>query len=83
MWPARVDRLPDDHWAVFKAITRYAEVDRDLAYERLGFARRRHNGGWEYLKSKRELPTQLCSTSDFRSKSAKSVGPEATSPEAA
>ncbi len=63
-----VERLPDDHWAVFKAITRYAEVDRDLAYERLGFAHRLPNGGWEYHKSKREMPLQLCSPADFRSK---------------
>jgi hypothetical protein len=63
-----VERLPDDHWAVYRAITRYAEVDRDLAYERLGFARRRRNGGWEYQKSKREMPLQLCSPSVFRSK---------------
>ena len=69
-----IDRLPDDHWAVFKAITRYAEVDRDLAYERLGFANRRRNGGWEYLRSKREMPIQLCSPSDFRRKIAGTDG---------
>jgi len=69
-----VERLPDDHWAVFKAITRYAEVDRDLAYERLGFARRRHNGGWEYCRSKQEMAIQLCSPSDFRSKIAGANG---------
>ena len=69
-----VKHLPDDHWAVFKGITRYAEVDRDLAYERLGFARRRSNGGWEYLKSKREMPFQLCSPADFRRKIAGANG---------
>ncbi|MEZ5816554.1 MAG: reverse transcriptase domain-containing protein [Hyphomicrobiaceae bacterium] len=69
-----VERLPGDHWAVFKAITRYAEVDRDLAYQRLGFAHRRRNGSWEYHKSKREMPLQLCSPSDFRSKIAGTDG---------
>ena len=69
-----VERLPDDHWAVFKAITRYAEVDRDLVYERLGFAHRRRAGGWEYSKSKRDMPLQLCSPLDFRRKIASTDG---------
>jgi len=30
-----VNRLPDDHFAVFRALTRWAEVDRDKCYERL------------------------------------------------
>jgi RNA-directed DNA polymerase len=29
------DRLPDDHFAVFKAITRYCHVDREALYEAL------------------------------------------------
>lgn len=63
-----LDHLPNDHWAVFKAITRYSEVDRDLAYERLGFAQRRRDGGFTYLKSKGDIPPRLCTPFDFRTK---------------
>ena len=34
--PTGVDRLPEDHFQVFKAITRYSFVDKQAAYERLG-----------------------------------------------
>jgi hypothetical protein len=32
-------KLPDDHYAVFKAITKYSYVDKDKCYERLGYSR--------------------------------------------
>ena len=31
--------LPDDHYSVFKAVTRYACVDRDALYEKFGISR--------------------------------------------
>ncbi len=32
--------LPDDHYAVFKAVTRFATIDRDKLYREFGFGRR-------------------------------------------
>jgi hypothetical protein len=61
-----VEQLPDDHWAVFKNITRYSEVDRNHAYERLGYAHQRQNGSWEYHKPLHQMPKQLCTPEVFR-----------------
>ena len=66
-----VTELPPDHAAVFRAITRYAVVDRDQVYERLGFiGLKRENGKTvrRYLKTYREIPTQLCTPKEFREK---------------
>jgi hypothetical protein len=64
--------LPSDHAAVFKAITKYAVVDRDQAYERLGFigdkVRPTGQNSKGFLKSRNDMPTQLCSPSDFRTR---------------
>lgn len=68
-----VDRLPPDHFAVFKNITKYRVVDRVEAYTRLGFygvkslTKSRHpiNG---YLVPYKDIPTQLCPPFDFRQK---------------
>jgi len=49
--------LPEDHYAVFKALTRYSTVERDQCLERLG-----HPAG-EGLDG---LPTPLCTIEDFR-----------------
>lgn len=51
--------LPDDHYALFKALTQYSKVDRDRCLERLGLARPRDDG----LSG---LPKPLCSIGDFR-----------------
>ncbi|CAO3355116.1 antiviral reverse transcriptase Drt2 [Azospirillum melinis] len=48
------DRLPPDHYAVFKAMTRYARVDREAAYAILGI--------------KDAPPKPLCTPSEFRTK---------------
>jgi hypothetical protein len=68
-----VDRLPDDHFQVFKAITQYSVVDKVEVYERLGhFGEKvsaktgRHVKG--YLTSHRKIPTHLCDGKDFRAK---------------
>lgn len=68
-----VNRLPDDHFRVFKAITQYAVVDKQQVYERLGhFGEKVHprtgkpiNG---YLTPFRNIPRQLCHGSEFRDK---------------
>jgi RNA-directed DNA polymerase len=49
-----VKRLPKDHFCVFRAITRYAWVDRHSCYSRLGIVK------------PKEAPKPLCSAADFR-----------------
>ncbi len=68
-----VQRLPPDHFAVFKNITKYRVVDRVAAYTRLGFfgVKSITKGGHPvngYLIPYHDLPTQLCSPRDFRQK---------------
>jgi hypothetical protein len=66
-----MDELRPDHAAVFKAMTKYSVVDREKAYERLGFfGTKMKNGKMSkgFLKPFKEMPTQLCSTKDFRKK---------------
>lgn len=69
----KISRLPDDHFAVFKAITRYSFVEKELAYERLGhFGHKRTTSGGKaingYTTPKKDIPTQLCSGAEFRTK---------------
>ncbi len=69
LWARLLGRktLPKDHLAVFKAITRYAEVDRDAAYERLGFIgplKGKSRKG--FLVKKNEIPHQICTPKQFR-----------------
>jgi hypothetical protein len=66
-----VERLPPDHFAVFKNITKYRVVDRVDAYTRLGFygVKSLTKGGHPingYLVPYKDVPTQLCSPHDFR-----------------
>lgn len=68
-----VDRLPKDHFAVFKNITRYRVVERVEAYKRLGFygvksATRNGKPINGYLVPYSDVPTQLCSPHIFRQK---------------
>lgn len=69
-----VNRLPDDHHQVYKAITKYAYVDKLEVYERLGFfgdkvdpkSGRTFKG---FLKSFKDIPRpQICSPAEFREK---------------
>lgn len=53
--------LPEDHYAVFKAITAFASVDLQAALRRLGYI---NNRG--HKTSKQQLPVQLCTPKDFR-----------------
>lgn len=66
-----VTELPQDHRAVFRAITRYAIVDRDAAYERLGYLTWQMKGSSRipvYATGFKDMPRQLCSNADFREK---------------
>ncbi len=66
-----VQKLPPDHSAVFRAITKYAVVDRDQVYERLGFIGLKVRNGRSvrgYLKAFKEMPNQLCTPKEFREK---------------
>ena len=58
-----VERLPPDHYAVFKNITRYRFVDRQAVFHRLGYV-----GSEGLLVPPSEVPIQLCSPADFRAK---------------
>ncbi|RZM37303.1 MAG: reverse transcriptase, partial [Sphingomonas sp.] len=63
--------LPNDHRAVFRAITRYAIVDRDAAYERLGYLTWQAKGSSRipvYTTGFKDMPRQLCSNAEFREK---------------
>jgi Reverse transcriptase (RNA-dependent DNA polymerase) len=69
-----VNRLPDDHYHVYRSITKYAFVDKMDVYERLGFygdkidpKSGRTNKG--FLKSFTDIPRpQICSPAEFREK---------------
>lgn len=50
------ERLPDDHYAVFKAITRFATIDRDEFYREFGVGRR----------ARRKLRGPVCSPAEYR-----------------
>lgn len=66
-----VAELPRDHAAVFRAITRYAVVDRDAAYERLGFLTWQVKGSRRipvYTTGFKNMPRQLCTNAEFREK---------------
>jgi hypothetical protein len=68
-----VERLPEDHFKVFERITRYAFVDKEAVYERLGHYGVKStapsaapiNG---YLTPKAKIPTQLCQGHEFQAK---------------
>ena len=66
-----VDRLPPDHFTIFRNITKYHVVDQKDVYRRLGFIEDVQENG--YLREKftvpfKDMPTQLCSPSEFREK---------------
>lgn len=68
-----VPHLPDDHFAVFRAITRYSFVEKEAAYERLGhYGHKRTTSGGKkingYITPRKDIPLQLCNGAEFRSK---------------
>lgn len=62
LWALMLKRsdLPPDHYAVFKAVTRWAKADRDKVFKALGIGRRRSEN-WKH-------PETLCSPQEFREK---------------
>jgi hypothetical protein len=60
-----VASLPPDHESVFRAITRYAVVDRDEAYKRLGLLKADLKTGKPVYE---RAPRKICSNADFRTK---------------
>lgn len=68
-----VEKLPPDHFAVFKSITNYSYVMKLEAYRRLGFfgpKTPRPDGSMAdgYLIPFDQIPRQLCSAAEFRKK---------------
>jgi len=62
-------KLPNDHFAVFKNITKYSEVDQRELYERLGyFGKKKGYKQDGFLHKKGDIPTKLCSNKEFREK---------------
>ena len=67
----KVERLPSDHYAVFKSITNYSYCMKDDVYERLGFFKRKlidRSSKLVPVVKKRDMPTQLCDTKSFKAK---------------
>ncbi|TDW31885.1 reverse transcriptase (RNA-dependent DNA polymerase) [Rhizobium azibense] len=73
-----LSRLPEDHFKVYEAITKYAYVELEQAYQRLGFygdKKDRHGKIRPgYLRSLKEMPVQLCDGRTFRIKIASDGG---------
>lgn len=69
--------MPNDHFKVFQAITRYAYVDVMKAYTRLGYYgdKTDRNGKVRpgYLKARKKIPVQLCDGRTFQAKIARSA----------
>ena len=66
-----VKKLPEDHYRIFRAITRYAVVEKQAVYERLGYFGPKPKSGKitnGYLVPYNKMPKQLCTGRDFRQK---------------
>ena len=68
-----VSKLPEDHFKVFRAITKYSVVEKQAVYERLGYfgIKRKSKLGKVtrgYLVPYSKMPRQLCSGQEFRKK---------------
>ncbi|EPO5342827.1 antiviral reverse transcriptase Drt2 [Klebsiella oxytoca] len=60
-----VDKLPEDHYAVFKAITKFSKVDKNQVYDLMGLPKNN-------ARHTKRLVKQICSFDDFRNKVRKS-----------
>ncbi|WP_422019041.1 reverse transcriptase domain-containing protein [Roseibium sp.] len=64
-----VKQLPDDHYNVFKHITKYSYVDQLDVYKRLGYFGEKISGKMViegYLVAYNSMPKQICTPSEFR-----------------
>jgi len=59
------DRLPQDHYAVFKAITKYSKVDKEKVYDLMAIPKNN-------AKHAKKTRKQICSFAEFRNKVRKS-----------
>lgn len=59
------DKLPKDHYAVFKAITKFSKVDKDKVYDLMAIPKNN-------AKFAKKTRRQICSFADFRGKVRKS-----------
>jgi len=72
-----VERLPSDHYKVYRHITNYKVVDLEEYYKRLGLMTIEIEDGKpkkKYTFSRKEQPKQLCSVEEFREKIAGGKG---------
>jgi hypothetical protein len=64
--------LPEDHFAVFKAVTSYSYISMEEAYKTLGYIGeiKMQNGKTRtgYLVKRKDFPKQICSGKQFREK---------------
>ncbi|MBE7184522.1 MAG: reverse transcriptase [Methylobacterium mesophilicum] len=63
--------LPPDHYSVFRAMTRYSVIDRELLYERLGYfgvvgMTRKGLPIKGLLQPAKAIPRKVCSNAEFR-----------------
>jgi Reverse transcriptase (RNA-dependent DNA polymerase) len=69
----KVTKLPEDHYRIFRTITRYAFVEKQAVYERLGYYGPKPSPKLEkitngYLVTYKKMPKQLCTGQEFREK---------------
>ena len=69
--------LPEDHFAVFKAVTSYSYISMEEAYKTLGYIGEieLQNGKTKigYLVKRKDFPKQICSGKQFREKLASKI----------
>ncbi|MCY4228392.1 MAG: reverse transcriptase/maturase family protein [Gammaproteobacteria bacterium] len=66
-----VNRLPEDHYRVFKNLTKYHYVEKEGLYHRLGYLEKSkgsEHARVTYTTSYKNMPKQLCSPQEFREK---------------
>jgi hypothetical protein len=68
-----VKKLPEEHYRIFRTVTRYAVVEKQAVYQRLGYygAKSKSKSGKVtngYLVPYNKMPKQLCTGREFREK---------------
>ena len=66
-----VDRLPEDHYTIFKNLTQYHFVEQNEVYKRLGYLIDSDNSGDSregFTIPFEQIPIQLCTPTEFRNK---------------
>lgn len=69
--------LPNDHFQVFKTVTKYSYIDVVRAYRELGLVGEKITASGKkvvgYLKDRKAFPLQICSPKEFREKLTKFI----------